>query len=367
MATASPTRTHRLLRRTVDLIDRAVAPHGLDRYVELIAPTWSSTEVRARVIDVERGTPGSVTLTLRPNGNWAGFRAGQHTQLSVEIDGVRHTRCYSMASSAHRGDGLIELTIKAHPSGKVSTHLVEHARAGIVVGLTPAQGDFILPERRPERILLVSGGSGITPVMSMVRTLCAEQHAGPITFVHYSLRADDHVYRDELDLLAASHPNVRLVRIYTDEPGTGDLDGFFSAAQLEDIEPAWRDAEVFVCGPGPLMDAVRQHWADAGLAERHHDEAFTLAEVVAESTGGAITFTSSGTTIVDDGRPLLVQAEAAGLTPESGCRMGICHTCTRSLTCGTVRDVTTGELTSDPGTSVRICVSAPVGDVEIDL
>ena len=85
------------------MVDVAATPYGVDRYVELVRPSWSSTEVRAKVVEVARTTPRSVTVTLRPNGNWTGFRAGQHTQLSVEIDGVRHTRCYSMANAATPG------------------------------------------------------------------------------------------------------------------------------------------------------------------------------------------------------------------------------------------------------------------------
>ena len=164
-------------------------------------------------------------------------------------------------------------------------------------------------------MLLISGGSGVTPVMSMLRTLCDEGHGGPITFVHYALTAADHVYRDEVAALAAAHANVRVVRIYTDAPGTGDLDGFFTADQLAAAEPSWADAEAFVCGPAPLMNAVRAHYADAGLAARHHDEAFTLDQVIAESTGGTVTFCGAGTTTTDDGRALLEQAEDAGLTP----------------------------------------------------
>ena len=365
MSTETATRSRRLLRRAIGAVDAIATHHRVDRYVELAVPTWSSTEVRARVTDVARTTPSSVTLTLRPNANWSGFRAGQHTQLTVEIDGVRHTRCYSMANAAG-SDGLIELTVKAHPHGTVSNFLVDHAAVGMVVGLSPAQGEFALPDARPERVLLISGGSGVTPVMSMLRTLCAEGHTGPVTFVHYALGADDHIYRDEVEALAAEHANVRIVRIYTDAPGTGDLDGFFTAAQLAAAEPQWADAEVFVCGPPPLMNAVREHYAAAGLASRHHDEAFTLDQVIAESTGGTITFGASGATATDDGRPLLEQAEAAGLKPEYGCRMGICHTCPRLLQTGTVRNVVNNELT-DAGTEVRICVSAPVGDVSIDL
>ncbi|MGH8775467.1 MAG: ferredoxin reductase [Jiangellaceae bacterium] len=367
MSTQTLPRRRRLLRRAVEVVDAVAAPHGVDRYVELAVPTWSSTDVRARIVRVARTTTGTVTLTLRPNANWTGFRAGQHTQVSVEIDGVRHTRCYSLASSAHRRDGLIELTVKAHPNGTVSRYLVDNAAEGMVVGLSVAQGVFVLPDVRPSRLLLISGGSGITPVMSMLRTLCDEGHEGQITFVHYALTEADHVYRDELARLDAAHANVRVVRVYTDAPGTGDLDGFFTPPQLGAAEPAWRDASAYVCGPAPLMDAVRAHFADAGLADRYHDEAFTLATVVAESTGGTITFAGSGESVLDDGRPLLLQAEDAGLSPESGCRMGICHTCTRSLECGTVRNVITGELTDAAGAAIRICVSAAVGEVAIDL
>ena len=83
--------TRRLVRRAIRVFDAAATPSGVDRYVELVRPSWSSTEVRAKVVGVARTTPRSVTLTLRPNSNWAGFVAGQFTQLSVEIDGVQHT------------------------------------------------------------------------------------------------------------------------------------------------------------------------------------------------------------------------------------------------------------------------------------
>ncbi len=365
MSTETIIRRRSVLRRAIGAIDAMTAPHGVDRYLELALPTWSMTEVRGKVVTVARTTPGSVTLTIKPNGNWGGFEAGQHTQLSVEIDGVRHTRFYSMANAASDA-GLIELTIKAHPHGTVSNFLVANAQPGMVVALSPAQGDFVLPAARPSRVLLLSGGSGVTPVMSMLRTLCAEGHTGPVTFVHYALSAEDHLYRDEVAALAAEHTNVRVIRIYTNAPGTGDAEGFFTSDQLDAIEPAWADAEVFVCGPAPLMHSVRAHYASSGLAHRHHDEAFTLDVMVGESTGGTVTFAASGTTATDDGRSLLEQAEAAGLNPESGCRMGICHTCPRLLAAGTVRNVVNGEL-SEAGAAVRICVSAPVGDVSIDL
>lgn len=377
MFTETPTRSG-LLRRAVRLLDAAATPHGVDRYLELVAPTWSSTEVRGRVTRAERRTPGTVTLTIAANRNWTGFCAGQYVTLTVEIDGVRHSRCYSMANSASgpgRGSG-IELTVKAHPGGLVSNWLVERASEGLVVGLSPAQGRFVLPEpgERPSRILLVSGGSGITPVMAMLRTLCDDGHAGPITFLHYCLTSRDLAYAAELEALAGAHPNVELVRVHTDEPGTGDrpgIEGFLTEAQLDAVDPAWREpgCHAWVCGPAPLMDSMRAIYEHAASGERLHTEAFTLAQVVAESgvAGGTLRFARSGTETDNDGRPVLEQAEAAGLRPPSGCRMGICHTCVCPLAAGAVQDLTTGEVVSAPGSDIRICISAPLGDVEVDL
>lgn len=369
MFTESPAR--RTLRRAIRAVDAFAAPHGIDRYVEQIVPTWSSTEVRGRIASVDRSATGSTVLTIEPNGNWTDFRAGQYTQLTVEIDGVRHTRCYSMASAASDARSF-ELGIKAHPEGLVSQYLLAHATEGMVVGLTPPAGEFHLPDARPGRTLLVSGGSGITPVVSMLRTLCAEGHTAPVTFLHYATTPDAMLFRDEIAALGRAHENVTVLEAFDD--GTGDLTGLLSEDHLDAADPRWRDADVYVCGPAPLMDAVRRHYDGADAIDRFHQEAFTLPMFVGEAdrVDGSVRFGVSDLVVESDGRPLLDQAEDAGLTPDSGCRMGICHTCTRSLTCGTVRDAVTGELTTGPQSKdttveIRVCVSVPVGDVEIDL
>jgi hypothetical protein len=106
----------RLLGGTViGLLEALTAPHGLDRFLELVDPTWSVCEVRARITEVRRSAPGSVTLRLAPNRNWLGFRAGQHVAFTVDVDGVRRTRCYSPACSADCGDGELEFTVAAEP------------------------------------------------------------------------------------------------------------------------------------------------------------------------------------------------------------------------------------------------------------
>lgn len=348
--------TQTLTKRVLgsNLVDLLTGPHGVDRYTELVAPTWTIGEARAKIVAVARHTPRSVTLTLEPNRAFIGFRAGQHINLSVEIDGRRRTRCYSPANA--EGEQLIELTIGLHDRGLVSTYLREHARPGMAVGLTGVGGDFVLPAQRPRRILFVSGGSGITPVMSMLRTLRGEEFR-EIAFVHYARSAEEACYRDELTAMRG----VRVLRGYTRSDDDGDLVGHFGPKHLATAMP--RPDAVFVCGPPALVDAVRAH-CDNVYSESFVPPIFTMPT---EASGGRLAFRDSVVDIVDDGRSILEQAEAAGLTPESGCRMGICHTCTRRKTSGVVKNLTTGAVSTTEAEDVQICVSAPVGDVEMAL
>jgi stearoyl-CoA 9-desaturase NADPH oxidoreductase len=352
-----------ILRKRVlgsDLLDLLTGPHGVDRYTELVAPTWTLGEARAKVVDVRRTTPRSVTLTLAPNETFMSthtVKAGQYVNLTVDIDGRRHTRCYSPANA--EGSANLELTIGHHDGGLVSNYLYERARRGMVVGLAGVGGDFVLPAERPRRILFVSGGSGITPVMAMLRTLIAEGHRGEIAFVHYARSAAEACYREEL-AARKDLSRVRVLHGYT-RSDTGDLVGRFDADHLTAAMPS-PDA-VFVCGPKPLIDAARAH------CENVYTESFVppVLEAPANPSGGRITFADSGIDVVDDGRSLLEQAESAGLTPQNGCRMGICHTCTRRKTAGTVRNLVTGAVSTAPDEDVQICVSVPVGDVHLSL
>ena len=357
--------TRLLQSRVADILSY---PHGVDRYLEVFNPLWSVKEVRAKVEAVRYLTNDSVTLTLRPNHNWEGFVPGQFVQLSVTIDGKRQTRCYSPANSLHRADGCIELTAKVHANGFVSRHLREQLSVGDVVLLSQADGEFALPEERPEQVLLISGGSGITPVMSMLRTLCDEGFSGPITFLHYANSAADMIYASELDEIARTHDNVTLVRCFNDEGEQGELSGLFSREHLYIAAPEFAQATTFLCGPPPMMAAVEKVWEEDGLAERLHKEQFTLAapQIESDSAEGEVRFVQSEKMAVNNGATLLEQAESAGLTPESGCRMGICHACTCRKTAGDVRDIRTGEISSGEE-DIQICVSVPVGTVTLDI
>ncbi|MDS1112483.1 FAD-binding oxidoreductase [Gordonia westfalica] len=358
----SPGRWNRLVG---SIVEAALSPHPVDRYLELLDPMLTWRDLRGEVVRADHPTPRTVRLAIRPTRQWQGHRAGQFVQVSVVIDGVRHARCFSPANAAVGRDGDIELTVTVNDDGLVSKHLAAHARVGDVVGLSQADGDFVLPETDPTSAVFISGGSGVTPVLSMMRTLVARGYAGPITFVHYARTASDVAYRDELAALAGEHPNVDLRIHHTRE----DRDGHFTAAHLDDI-PGLAAADVFVCGPRALMDAVADIHADLGISEPLHSEAFTLAvPTVADpdSVEGEVTFSRSRTTATNDGRPILDQAEAAGLTPESGCRMGICFSCTAVKRSGCTRNVLTGETDTESDTQIQLCINAPVGSVDIEI
>ena len=333
------------------LLGLLAGPHGVDRYTELVDPMWTR-ETRATVVRVRR-SGRRVTLWLQPNHEIR-FTAGQYLTVTVEIDGRRHSRCYSPASP--EGLPTIELTIARHDGGVVSSYLHRHARTGMTVGLSGPGGDFTLPDPLPRRLVLIAGGSGITPVMSMVRTLQERCHTGEVSVLHYVRTLDDACYAEQLAML----PDVRVLYGCTRGPG-GDVEGHFSADHLTS---AMADPDaVYVCGPPALVGAVRGVYP-AAAAESFAPEPPVIPD---SPTGGRITFSSSGIDVPDDGRPLLNQAESAGLAPQSGCRMGICHTCTRRKIHGVVRNLTTGAVSTDDDEAIQICVSVPAGDVEIDL
>lgn len=360
----------------ISRLDPLAGPNGLDPYLRHLDRTWSGHDIRGRIVALGHPTTDSVRLTVRPSAGWTGFVAGQHVTVGVEIDGVRHQRCFSPATSTHRSD-TFDLIVKVHPGSVVGRHLRSTARVGDVVGIDGPSGNFTLPEpaARPDRMLLVSGGSGCTPILSMIRTLADERHSGAVTWLHYDRSPKAVVHDADLDRLRALLPGLRTFTAFTRADGTGDLDGHLTEAHLDHVEPGWRGLPIWACGPAALLGDVRTCFDAAGVPDAVHAEAFTFDLAPAPASydgGGTVSLRRSGRTIDDDGRPLLVQAEAAGLSPAHGCRMGICHTCTTPLVAGTVRDPTSAVLTTvapgDPcGTGVRLCVSAPVGDVELDL
>lgn len=345
------------------------SPHGVDRYLELVNPMWAATEVRARLLSVHRevdvdGAPPVTTLTFQPTATWRGHRAGQYVQIGVELDGGRRTtRVFTISSPDSRPGEPFSVTLRANPDTpverSVSRFLAERARPGLVVHLSQAEGEFTLPDRVPEHIVFITGGSGITPAMSMLRSLLLRTHRGRVTFLHYAQSPDHQIYREELAEIARTGYGVDVHLVYPEQGGR-----YFSPMELERLVPGYRDVDAWACGPAGLIEKVRAAYADT---DRLRVEYFRPPAVSTGSAEGDLTFTRSGTTAANTGATLLEQAEAAGLRPEAGCRMGICFSCTARKSEGTVRNVLTGETSSLPDEDIRICVSTPEGDCAVEL
>jgi len=364
---ATPRVDPRSLRgRLVGVATLFATPLRPSHYLELINPLWTTHSLRARVEAVCDETRDARTLTLRPGRGWRPHRAGQFVRLGVSVGGVRHTRTYSISSSPDRGDGCITVTVKTVAGGRVSPFLVGELRPGSYLSISTPAGDFVLPDARPVRPLFLTAGSGITPVMSMLRTYRLRGTMPDVVHVHYAPLPHDVIFKDELQDMAAQEPRYRLRSVYTRELGRSHFD----REQLESLCPDWRERDVWACGPQALLDAVERHWDAAGLGERLHIERFQAprAALSSDATGGTVSFAGSGRRVEADGRtPLLRVAEDAGLNPAHGCRMGICHSCDVSLLKGRVRDLRTGALVEAEGQKVQICVCAAAGSVELAL
>jgi len=362
----------RLIRRA--LASRAVAaltsPHSVDHYLERLHPMLPVSLVRARVVEVVRETEDASTVVLKPNGAWTGFRPGQHVQFGIGVDGVRKVRVFSVSSSRRRSDGLFSVSVKAHPDGYVSQFLHHELTPRTVIYLSQAEGEFVLPRVVPDSLLLMSGGSGITPVMSMLRTLRDDGHRGEVTFLHYARSRADEMFSDELDELAASMPNARIVRVYTREPAPGaELAGRFHVDHLKHLGVDMATTLSYVCGPAGLIQTVRDTYTEVGAIDQLRLEYFKVPSVDldAPDATGTVTFDNSSIVADNSGATLLEQAEAAGLTPEFGCRMGVCNTCAVKKNHGAVRHVITGEVAANTDETIKICVHVPVGDVNVAL
>ena len=351
-------------------VARLTSPRTPDEYLEVINPMLTIEAVRARVIEVIAETGSASTVRLKPNGAWSGFTPGQHVEFGVEVNGTRRVRVFSVSSSAENTDGSFTVSVKAHPDGFVSQHLHSGLlQPGTVVYLSPAQGDFVLPSTVPDEITLISGGSGITPVMSMLRTLTDAGHTGTVNFIHYARSREDEMFSHELDALAGK-PGVNMTRVYTRVPAAeATIAGRFTLDHLTalGIDPV--TAPTWVCGPAGLIATVRDTYTERGAANQLTAEYFKVPSVNldAEDATGTLTFESSDTNAANSGATILEQAEAAGLKPAFGCRMGVCNTCAVKKLHGAVRHVISGEICANTDETIKVCVQVPVGNVSVEL
>lgn len=347
---------------------RITTPLLPDDYLKLANPLWSARELRGRVIEVRQETVDSATLVIKPGWGFSfDYEAGQYIGIGLLLEGRWRWRSYSLTSTPeeHRGPSkgsrTITITVKAMPEGFLSTHLVGGVEPGTIVRLAAPQGNFVMPDPAPASVLFVTAGSGITPVMSMLRTLARRSQIGDIVHLHSAPTESDVMFASELAQLASSNPGYQLQVRATRTEGRLDLD------RLDEVVPDWRERQTWACGPEAMLEAAERAWKAAGAAERLHLERFAVSRAPVHGSGGTVEFRRSGrSATVDAATSLMDAGEDAGVRMPFGCRMGICQSCVVGLVEGHVRDLRTG-VEHEPGTRVQTCVSAASGDCVLDV
>ena len=376
--TLTPTRSHAVRRPA----SQATAPSGTGLpgtlwrvaealatplipadYLDLFDPMREDADLRGKILSITPETSDSATITLKPGRGWKGHQPGQYIRIGIDVGGVRNWRAYSVTSPPHTGaskQATITFTVKAIPDGLVSNHLVRKVAPGTMVMLDQATGEFTLPAQAPDKILFITAGSGITPVVGMLRS---RPDLTDVTHIHCAPTASDVILASELRGYGASGRTAYIER-HDEEHGMLDL------ADLDQLVPDWRERSAWVCGPTGLLDAAEAHWAEFGDRELLTVERFRPT-IIEPGEGGAISFLSSQIEVDADGAtPILDAGEGAGVLMPSGCRMGICFGCVVTMRQGAVRDLRTGEITTaEPGDDLPIqtCINAVAGTCDLEL
>lgn len=344
-------------------VEHIVRLGAVEDVLAAVHPLLSLAEVRARVVRIVDETATTKTFVLQPNALWAGAQAGQFVRVQLEINGRRVERAYSLSSRP--GAGRIAFTVKRQDAGLVSQHLHRTVRVGDVLTISQALGEFVLPPELPANMLLLSAGSGITPVMSMLRDLKARAYRGDVVFLHVCRAADDLIFAAQLQAIAADFPSLRMVLYYDATAGQ------FTPQTLAQQVPDLVARSTWMCGPAGFMDAISAYWEAEGLDSPLFSERFVGAPLLPSTAPGTpvqVVFALSGGSFTTQGTaPLLVQAERAGLIPKHGCRIGICRSCQCVKTHGTVENLQTGEVSSTPNELIRLCISTARTDVALAL
>ncbi|MDT7732405.1 MAG: stearoyl-CoA 9-desaturase oxidoreductase [Mycobacterium sp.] len=344
------------------IAQRITTPLLPDDYLKLANPLWSARELRGRVLEVRRETVDSATLVIKPGWGFSfDYQPGQYIGIGVLVNGRWRWRSYSLTSSPVTASRIITITVKAMPEGFMSSHLVGGVAAGTIVRLAAPQGNFVMPNPAPASVLFITGGSGITPVMSMLRTLARRDQVTDVVHLHSAPTESDVMFGGELAEFERAYDGYGLRLRSTRTEGRLDL------SRLGDEVPDWRERQTWACGPEGMLNDAERVWHAHGIAERLHLERFAVSKAGAHGQGGTVAFARSEKTLTVDGAtPLMEAGESVGIQMPFGCRMGICQSCVVGLLDGHVRDLRTGA-EHEAGSRVQTCISAASGDCVLDV
>ena len=320
-----------------------------DPLLEKLNPMLAQGQTPARVEQVIQQTADTRTFVLKPAARWSGFQAGQHVTICVEINGVQHTRTFSLSSSPGlwKQQGVITLTIKRLPGGLVTNWLHNNLSSGAVIGLGEAFGDFLLPMP------------------------AAQDFPAPVSLLYFVRTQQDIIAAEKLKALESRCSALTIDIIATDETSEPR---YLNSQDLSTV-PGLKARQVFLCGPKGLMDLADELLHQHGVKKTDiHSTFFSAAtpplnpDLAGQALGGKVQFAHSSLEASSEGDASLLEiAEASGLAPRHGCRMGICFQCSCRKTSGTVINRLTGNISGPGEESIQLCISIPHGPVSIDV
>lgn len=321
-------------------------------------------------------TADVVTFVFRmTDGGAFDFLAGQFVTIRFSWGDQTYIRVFTIASPPTRPD-RIALTIKAAADGRATRILHDHFAEGSAVEISDAAGAFTLEGRSVEKALFLCAGSGITPLMSMVRALHDDNKSLDVAFIQCARTPNDILFAQELRVLSESMPKLRVETVCSQASGSPDsrVIGRLDMARLAWLVPDATERTVFLCGPASFMQAMRRHLVELGVPPgRIFEEAFGAAPSTASkapSTKVSVAFERSGVRCdTNDNATILDLAEARGVYIDTSCRMGVCGTCKVRLLQGEVGMNDMGGLSDMERQDgfVLACCSTPRGDIAVDL
>jgi ferredoxin-NADP reductase len=357
----------RALRRRLLAAGRALTTPLLpDDYLKLVNPLWSTRELKGTIVKVVRETPNAATVVIRPGGGWPGHRAGQYLRIGVEINGIRHWRAYTITSDPAPPGGVLSISVRRVDGGRMSPFFTSEVTPGTIVFLGEVEGTFCIPDPLPGKLLMVSAGSGVTPIFAMLRALERDGAMRDVVHFHCERRSEDVMFAAPFAEMSERNRGYRRIEHLS------SIDGRLSTEQMQTLCPDWRERSTFLSGPPQMLRDFTALWDQHEIRERlalEHFQPFAAdGGALGLGRGGTVHFRVTGVDAACDGATaILVGAERAGATLPFGCRMGICHQCIGRLAHGRVRDLRTGALHGEAGEMIRTCINAPEGHVEIEL
>ncbi len=330
-------------------------------------PEKSLISSKAKVEQINLEREDVISLTLNPDKKWKGFIPGQYIQVSIEINGVIFHRIFSISSSISDFEDKkqIRLTIQKQHGGKVTPYIFDSLKAGEYIRISEAMGVFTLENSRQSNILMVAGGVGITPILSMLKSV--EINDRNISLLYYATSEKPHLFSEELIAAGIKMKNISVHFINSDK------EGFFSSNHLKKYCPDFESRDLYLCGPEAMDKHVKKVLAENNFdSSKIFSEAFTAQKPFnpdnKEIKQVTITLGNSKKAFtVSNDKPILELLENNGQQPKYGCRMGICNQCSCKKTSGVVYNHHDNNVSGTGEEYIKICSTFPMGDIKIEL